>query len=106
MSSDPIGDALRADAEAARAEIRAEGIACPSCRVNMADLPERHALAIAGDDPGPLVAECRDGTPAVITGTSLRGGEGFELLQAAVNVAMFDDFRRREDEAFRALLGP
>jgi hypothetical protein len=39
-----IADAIHADAEAARAEIRAAGIFCPSCGVNMADLPEGHML--------------------------------------------------------------
>ena len=48
MSADPIGDALHSDAEAARAEIREAGIVCPSCGVNMADLPYEHSLEFSG----------------------------------------------------------
>jgi DNA-directed RNA polymerase subunit RPC12/RpoP len=95
-ASDPIGDALRADAEAASAEIRAAGIICPSCDVNMADLPDGHRLAvIPGLKDG--FAECRDGRRADIT--------AFESLQMAANVSLWDAFRRREAEAFRAIVG-
>lgn len=82
--SDPIGAALHADAEAARAEIRAAGITCPSCGVNAADLPERHRLAIV---PGLAdgYTECRDGQPASIM--------DFEALSMAANTAVIDDFR-------------
>lgn len=86
--SDPIGDALRADAEAARAEIRAEGIACPSCGVNMADLPDGHALVLSAGEPlyGDT-AKCADGTPVEMA--------AFEAIQAAAIVAVYDDFRHR-----------
>jgi len=96
VTSDPIGDALRADAEAARAEIRAAGIICPSCGVNMADLPDGHRLAvIPGLKDG--FAECRDGQRADIT--------TFEPLQMAANVSVWDEFRRREAETFKAIVG-
>jgi hypothetical protein len=36
--TDPIGDALKTDAEAARQEIRDIGFSCPSCGKNMGDL--------------------------------------------------------------------
>ena len=95
-SGDPIGDALRADADAARAEIRAAGIICPSCGVNMADLPGSHRLAIV---PGLVdgFAECREGQRADIT--------AFKPLEMAANVSLWDEFRRREDEVFRAVVG-
>ena len=95
-SDDPIGDALRADAEAARAEIRAAGIVCPSCDVNLADLPDGHRLAVVpGLKDG--FAECRDGQRADIT--------TFEPLEMAANISLWDEFRRRETEAFKAIVG-
>ena len=92
--SDPIGDALRADAEAARAEIRAEGIVCPSCGVNMADLPDGHSLAMYGPAGAVSIgAECAEGMPVDMA--------AFEALQAATTVAVYDDFRRRLETAWR-----
>jgi hypothetical protein len=101
-SGDPIGDALRADAEAARAEIRAEGITCPSCGVNLADLPDGHMLVIYpdGDADTGLAAECRDGAPAGLTVCS-----PFRTWQNAASIAVWDDFRRREAESFRRIIG-
>lgn len=97
-SGDPIGDALRADAEEARAQIRAAGIFCPSCGVNMADLPAGHMLAVTGYEEAVLcVAECRDGTAAELS--------DFATWQAAANISLWDDFRRREAEAFKAIIG-
>ena len=104
-SDNPIGDALRADAEAARAEIRAEGIICPSCSVNMADLPDGHALAMADGYGGPWTAECAAGVPVQLNGTSPMSDADFSAWQAMANVAFWDDFRRREAETFQAFLG-
>lgn len=106
MADDPIGAMLRADAEAARAEIRAAGIACPSCGVNLADLPDGHALAVADGPGGPFTAECATGVTVQLNGASPLNDADISAWQAAVNVALYDDFRRREDEAFRVLLGP
>jgi hypothetical protein len=103
-SDDPIGDALRADAEAARAEIRAEGIACPSCGVNLADLPGGHMLVIYADAVTGWAAECRDGTAARLSVTTMDDA-GFSSWQNAASIAVWDDFRRREDEAFRRIIG-
>ena len=94
-SDDPIGDALRADAEAARAEIRGTGLICPSCGVNMADLPDGHLLVLLLGE----YAECADGERVNLLEAS------FEVTQAAANIAVWDAFRKREAEAFRAIVG-
>jgi hypothetical protein len=95
VTGDPIGAALHAEAEEARAEIRAAGLICPSCGVNMADLPADHRLEI-----GPLsegVAKCADGKQAHLT--------QFDDFKAAVNISLYDDFRERESEAFARIIG-
>lgn len=105
-ADDPIGDALRADAEAARAEIRDTGIICPSCGVNMADLPDGHMLAMRGSENAELTAECRDGTPIGLPGVSSPMSDGeFKAWQAVANLLVWDAFRRREAEAFKAIVG-
>lgn len=101
MTDDPIGDAVRADAEAARAEVRAEGIVCPSCGVNMTDLPDGHALAITGVPGGPFAAECAAGTPVRLDGVSPVDAAGFALWQAAANVQVWDEMSRRWDDYAR-----
>ena len=93
MSDDPIGDALRADAEAARAEIRAEGIVCPSCGVNLADLPDGHALEMTEDDGPPPVASCTTGSP-------VRMAE-FAQWTAAANIQVWGAVNRQWDEYAR-----
>jgi len=106
VSDDPIGDALRADAEQALAEIRAAGISCPSCGVNMADLPQDHRLVLT-NEPHPdlreglsaAYAECRDGQRVSLLGASLK------TLKAAANVSLLDDMRAAEDAAFSKLTG-
>lgn len=90
---DPIGAALRADAEAARDEIRAEGIVCPSCGMSMADLPNKHSLVLYGPAGRDCGAECADGIPVDMS--------AFEAMQAATTVAVYDDFRRRMEAAWR-----
>lgn len=93
---DLVSRALHADAGAAREEIRAQGVACPSCGVNMADLPEGHRLAvIPGLEDG--FAECRAGQRADIT--------EFGPLQMTANVSLWDEFRRREAESFKQIIG-
>jgi hypothetical protein len=92
---DPIRAALRADAEAAREEIRAAGIICPSCGANMADLPGGHALALYDlPDDAVMGAECAFGSPAILAAS-------FELMRAAANVALHDDFNRQWAEVVR-----
>lgn len=103
MTDDPIGAAVRADAEAARAEIRAEGIICPSCGVNMADLPDGHMLVLS--DREPWTAKCADGTLTALAASSSMGDEEFATWQAAANISLYDDFRKREAEAFRRIIG-
>jgi hypothetical protein len=102
MTDDLIAAALHAEAEQARSEIRAAGIACPSCGVNMADLPQDHKLVLdhGGVDwvravKRPPSAKCGTGELVSLDGAS------FGTWQAAANVSLYDDFRERMDEAFR-----
>ena len=97
---DAVAAALHAEAEEARTEIRAAGIACPSCGVNMADLPQDHKLVL---DPGGV-----DWERAVRRPPSALCGSGrivwlddsrFETWQAAASVSAYDNFRARFDEA-------
>lgn len=116
MTGDPIGDALRADADDAREEIRAAGLVCPSCGLNAADLFGRHCLILITSTqitPGrgfgqsvPLIGEpehsceCRDGQPVILSGAD------FDAWKAAANIALMDDFWFRESIAFaREFLG-
>lgn len=105
MADDPIGAALHADAEAARAEIRAKGIVCPSCGKNMADLDESHMLTLTQGreyEDAPLrapAAKCEYGALVQL------GTASFEEVRAAANVALFDDFRERYDEACAEMMG-
>jgi hypothetical protein len=97
---DAVAAALHAEAEEARTEIRAAGIVCPSCGVNMADLPDGHKLVLdhGGVDweravKRPPSARCGSGKLVRLEGAS------FETWQAAANVSLYDDFRARFDEA-------
>jgi hypothetical protein len=94
---DLVAAALHADAEAAREQIRAAGITCPSCRVNMADLPEGHALAMSHEEP--FTARCEAGNLVALAGAE------FGTWQDAANVSVYDDFRRREAEALKRAVG-
>jgi hypothetical protein len=111
---DPIGAALRADAEAARGEIRDAGLICPSCGKNAGDLIGRHCLVLVTRVPvsrdrgfGHDVAlmgqpetscECRDGRPVILTGAD------FGTWQAAASIALMDDFWFRDTTAFDRLM--
>ena len=105
MTAGPIGDALRADAEAARTEIREAGIVCPSCGVNMADVDESHMLTLNHGreyEDAPLeapTAQCNYGKLLNLTEAPLG------RWQAAAGVALWDDFRKREAEAFARIVG-
>ena len=102
---DLVAAALRADAEAALAEIRAAGIICPSCRLNMADLPDGHALAVS-DGPGArCTAECRQGDVVQLYARAPITGADLEAWQAVASITLYDDFRRRQAEAFRRIVG-
>jgi hypothetical protein len=92
--SDLIAEALHSDAEAARAEMRAAGIACPSCRVNMADLPQGHRLVM---DAAQETAKCVDGTAASLG--------SFDAFRAAANVMLMDEYNARWDAATSQMLG-
>lgn len=107
MPETAISRAVRADAEAARAEIRAEGIHCPSCGVNMADLPRGHRLAVSVDhgSEGRAVlllgqtAKCATGVPIQWWPAS------YELAQAATTVMFWDDYNARIDREWDRMIG-
>jgi hypothetical protein len=84
VSSDPIGDALRADAEEARISSRAAGLICPSCGQNAGDLYGRHCLVL-------------------ITRTPVSLDRGFGHPVAAANIALMDDLWFRETMMFRKM---
>jgi len=85
MSRDPIGDALHAEAEEARAEIRAAEIICPSCGVNAADLPDGHKLEIG--PPEAVTAQCDGGRLVTVA------EDGPDIFAAVIQVQLFDEYR-------------
>lgn len=99
-----ISWAVHADAEAARAEIRAAGIICPSCGINMADLPPRHHLADVADSaaivplPGHTL-KCGAGTAVDMPVTD------FETLRSAANVMVIDRYNASLDRAWSEMPG-
>ena len=107
MTDDPIAAALKADAEAAREEIRGEGIVCPSCGQNWADLIGRHNLIMVMDDDTPW-CECRDGAQ-VLLGSLLAARIGpakaWEKTQAAASISVADEVWRLETIAFERIIG-
>lgn len=111
MTADPVGAALAADAEAARAEIRAAGLVCPSCGVNMADLPEDHMLTLTHgreSEDAPLkapTAQCNYGKLVTLAASSPMTDADFEAWQAAANISLHDQFRNAEAEAFAKIVG-
>ena len=106
-TADPIGDALRADAQAAREEIRAEGLICPSCGQTWADLIGRHSLVMIMADDTPW-CECRDGAQ-VLLGRLLIARIGpakaWEKMQAAASISVADEAWRLETIAFDRITG-
>ena len=94
-----ISRAVRADAEAARAEIRAAGITCPSCGINMADLPRRHHLAGDDDSAAVVALRCAAGTAVDISAAD------FETSRNAANVMVFDQYNASIDRAWSELIG-
>jgi hypothetical protein len=90
---DLVAAALHADAEAARDEIRSEGLICPSCGKNWADLIGRHCLIMVMPDRSwKPIAECRDGRPAEC--------KTWREVQAAVNISVADEVWRQETIMF------
>jgi hypothetical protein len=100
---DLVAAALHADAEAARAGIRAMGVTCPSCGVNMADLPQDHTLDLSHEEP--YTAKCAAGSVAALADSSPMTDGEFKAWRDAANVSAYDDFRRREAEAFKRIIG-
>lgn len=105
---DLVAQALKAEADEARAEIREAGIICPSCGVNAADLPNDHMLELDMGGVDWLKAEkrhpsakCQSGTQVLLAGDSPMDDASYETWQAAANVSLLDKFRKAEDEAFR-----
>lgn len=102
-----IADAIHADAEAARAEIREAGIVCPSCGVNMADLPRDHVLTITSGrsyegGPGgavvlarePQTAKCAAGQAIELADSTGTPTVDFETFKAAMNISVWDTCNR------------
>ena len=94
--ADPTGDVLRADADAARDEIRASSygqLHCPSCGKPAGDIiGTAHCLILAGLDRGQkLMAECRDGQPAEC--------RTWDDMEAAANISLADEVWRLETTA-------
>jgi hypothetical protein len=96
MEDSAISRAVHAETEAARAEIRAAGIVCPSCCVNAADLPEGHMLEL-GTDGGD--AKCADGSPVSFDSAP------FAVFEAAFSVNMFDQMRAAESQLWALVPG-
>jgi hypothetical protein len=100
MSDDPIGDALRADAEEARAEMRAAGIICPSCGGNLGDLYGKgHRYEDIGPAGIPVAVaslkgtfRCADGQPVDVTSLD------FEQFKAVAEIAFLDGFWAAESD--------
>lgn len=92
MTDDPIGDALHADAQAARAELRALGFTCPTCGVNMADTPAGHRFTL---DMEKGTATCSGSSGMPLPDAS------FEWFRTAASIALFDEFRERGAEVFQ-----
>jgi len=92
-----IGDALEADADAARAEIRKAGIVCPSCRLNMADLPAGHLYAFSAG--GMVTALGGHGTVKCQAGSERPMADlDFDSIKAIANIKLLDDFNASFDE--------
>jgi hypothetical protein len=105
VSGDPIGDAVHADAEAARQEIRESGygqLACPSCGKPAGDiLGTGHCLILIPSceaGPGAIIeAECRDGQRAVCS--------TWDDMVATANISLADEVWRHETIAFDQIIG-
>ena len=100
--ADPIGDVLRADADAARDEIRASSygqLHCPSCGKPAGDIiGTAHCLILAGLDRGQKrMAECRDGQPAECA--------TWDDMEAAANISLAEEVRRLETTASAKITG-
>jgi hypothetical protein len=76
---------------------------CPSCGVNMADLPDGHRLAMSGGREhenaplGPMAGQCARGVRVTLS--------ALETLQAAANIALYDDYNTCVDAEFSRMLG-
>ena len=98
-----IAAAIHADAEAAREEIRAAGLICPSCGENYADLIGRHCLVLVMDDGTPW-CECRAGVQVLLGQLRMSrvgAAKALEEMQAAANIAAMDEVWFREMAALR-----
>jgi hypothetical protein len=95
----PVMRAVHAEAEAARDVIRSAGVCCPSCGLNAADLIGCGHRYETGDNPiAPIsvdgIVKCTEGKP------TRTADFGFAEWQGLINVAMVDEFCRRESEEF------
>ena len=84
----------------ARDEIRAAGLVCPACGVNLADLPAGHVLDLSagreyedGPEPAPT-ARCTSADALVPL--------DFEAFRAASNILLVQDYWASMDAALDA----
>ena len=103
MSDDPIGEALRAEAEQAREEIRAAGLVCPSCRKNAADIYGSHRYENVGEAGIPLAVKTMSGTLKCVDGEPVDAASLiYDQWVAVANISLMDEVWRGTDEAFTA----
>lgn len=87
-----IRDVLRSEGEAARAEIRAAGFACPSCQVNMADVMPGHKLEV-----NEVYAVCA-------SGAEVKLAEALpSAIVAVIHFSLMDRFLEAEDEVWELI---
>lgn len=107
MSDDPgetaISQAVHADAETAREQLRAAGLVCPSCRRNLADIYGSHSYENLDDAGIPqafndlaATLKCTDGEPIPVAGIAA----DWDKFQAVANIAVLDEAWRRESRWF------
>ena len=100
---DAVAAALHAEAEQAREEIRAAGIACPSCGKNTADVYGGHRYENVGEAGIPLAVKTMTGTVKCSDGVPVpASGMVYEQWVAAANISLMDEVWRGTDEAMTA----
>jgi hypothetical protein len=94
----------RPERDALRAECEASGLHCPSCGRNPADLIAGHHITFSGSS---LPASLLDGGTAQCAGGELisLAVAGFDTIKWLANIDLLDEYHRRMDAEFAAMLG-